>query len=44
MVAAAQKARLKVDCLEVPEADHLSILTGTFPAIMDFFDKHTRVK
>jgi predicted peptidase len=44
MAAAAKKAGLSVDYLEVPEADHLSVVAGTFPAIMDFFDKHTKAK
>ncbi|MEK6300262.1 MAG: prolyl oligopeptidase family serine peptidase [Acidobacteriota bacterium] len=44
MVAAAQKAGLKVDYLEVPDADHLSILAGTFPAILNFFEKQTKAK
>jgi pimeloyl-ACP methyl ester carboxylesterase len=44
MAAAAKKTGLNVDYLEVPEADHLSVVAGTFPAIMDFFDKHTKPK
>jgi pimeloyl-ACP methyl ester carboxylesterase len=44
MTAAAQKAGLKVTYLEVLDADHLSILAGTFPAILDFFEKQTKQK
>ncbi|MFY9611421.1 MAG: prolyl oligopeptidase family serine peptidase, partial [Blastocatellia bacterium] len=44
MVAAARKAGLKVNHLEVPDADHLSILAATFPAILDFFEKNAKVK
>lgn len=42
IVSAAQKAGMKVTYLEVPEADHLSILAATFPAILDFFEKNAR--
>ena len=44
IVAAAQKAGLDVKYLEVPDADHLSVVAGTFPTIVDFFDKHTKAK
>lgn len=44
MAAAAQKAGLKVTHLEVPDADHLSILPGTFPSILDFFEKQPKAK
>jgi pimeloyl-ACP methyl ester carboxylesterase len=44
MVAAAKKAGLKVVYLEAPDADHLSILAATFPAILDFFEKNTKPK
>ncbi|HXG90996.1 MAG TPA: PHB depolymerase family esterase [Blastocatellia bacterium] len=40
VAAAAQKAGLKVTLIEVPDADHLSVLAATFPAILDFFDKN----
>ena len=40
MVAAAQKAGLKVTYLEVPDGDHTSVVASTFPAVMDFFDKN----
>ena len=43
-VAAAQKAGLKVNYLEVPDADHVSILAGSFPAIMSFFEKQAKEK
>jgi predicted peptidase len=42
MIAAAQKAGVVVNYVEVPEADHLTIVAGTFPAVMDFFEKHTK--
>ncbi|MEN3334196.1 MAG: hypothetical protein V7641_3561 [Blastocatellia bacterium] len=42
MVEAAQKAGLKVTYLEVPDADHLSIIGASFSAILDFFDKHAK--
>jgi dipeptidyl aminopeptidase/acylaminoacyl peptidase len=42
MVAAAQKAGVVVNYVEVPEADHLTIVAGTFPAVIDFFEKHTK--
>lgn len=38
-VAIAQKAGLKITHLELPEGDHLSALSLSFPAILDFFDK-----
>ncbi|HSE98871.1 MAG TPA: prolyl oligopeptidase family serine peptidase, partial [Blastocatellia bacterium] len=38
-VTAAQKAGLKVTYLEVPEADHISIVGASFSAILEFFDK-----
>ncbi len=44
MVAAAKKAGLKVNYLEVPDADHMSILPATFPAILDFFEKNAKAK
>jgi pimeloyl-ACP methyl ester carboxylesterase len=42
LVAAAQKAGVVVNYVEVPEADHLTVVAGTFPAVMDFFEKHTK--
>lgn len=42
--ATAQKAGLKVTYLEVPDADHLTVLASSFPAILDFFDKQTKGK
>jgi pimeloyl-ACP methyl ester carboxylesterase len=42
MAAAAQKAGLKVTNLEMPEADHLTIVAATFPALLDFFEKNAR--
>lgn len=42
MAAAAEKAGLRVSYVEVPDADHLSVVASTFPAVMDFFDKHVK--
>src|SRR5262249_4609801 len=42
IVDAAKKAGLQVTYTEVPGADHLTVVGSTFPAIMDFFDKHSR--
>ncbi|HXG64039.1 MAG TPA: prolyl oligopeptidase family serine peptidase [Blastocatellia bacterium] len=38
-VAAAKKAGLRVEYLEAPEADHMTVLASTFGAILDFFEK-----
>ncbi|HJQ67967.1 MAG TPA: prolyl oligopeptidase family serine peptidase [Blastocatellia bacterium] len=42
LVAAAQKAGVVVNYVEVPEADHLTIVSGTFPAVIDFFEKNSK--
>jgi predicted esterase len=42
VVSAAQKAGMKVTYVEVPEADHVSIVAATFPAILDFFEKNAK--
>ncbi len=42
MVAAAKKAGLVVEYIEVPDADHVSIVGATFPAVMDFFEKRAK--
>src|SRR5436853_6546515 len=42
MVEAAQKAGLQVTYLEVPNADHLTIIGASFSAVLDFFDKHAK--
>jgi len=42
MVEAAQKAGLQVTYLEVPDADHLTIIGASFSAVLDFFDKHAK--
>jgi predicted esterase len=42
MAAAAEKAGLKVNYLEAPGADHMSVVALTFPAIMDFFEKNAK--
>jgi predicted esterase len=39
---AAKKAGLNITYLEVPDADHITIVGATFPAIMDFFEKNTK--
>ncbi|HWN98925.1 MAG TPA: PHB depolymerase family esterase [Blastocatellia bacterium] len=44
MLSAAKKAGLTVVYLEVPDADHLSVLSSSFPAILDFFEKQTKAK
>jgi predicted esterase len=41
-VAAAKKAGLTVEYMEVPDADHVSIVGATFPAVMDFFEKRAK--
>lgn len=42
MKEAAEKAGLKVNYLEIPDGDHLSVVASTFPAIMDFFQKNSK--
>ncbi|MCI0485215.1 MAG: dienelactone hydrolase family protein [Blastocatellia bacterium] len=42
MAAAARKARLKAEYVEVPEADHITVVAATWPTILDFFDKHAK--
>lgn len=42
MKEAAEKAGMKVSYLEVPNADHLSVVASTFPAIMEFFQKNAK--
>ncbi|HEY9231493.1 MAG TPA: prolyl oligopeptidase family serine peptidase, partial [Blastocatellia bacterium] len=44
MVEAAQKAGLQVTYLEVPDADHLTVIGASFGAVLDFFDKHPKGK
>jgi len=44
MVTAAEKAGIKVSFLEVPNADHLSVVGSSFPAVLDFFEKNTKSK
>ncbi|MFL6214696.1 MAG: prolyl oligopeptidase family serine peptidase [Blastocatellia bacterium] len=44
MVAAAQKAGVQVTYLEVPNADHLTVIGASFNAVLDFFDKHPKGK
>jgi pimeloyl-ACP methyl ester carboxylesterase len=39
MALAAQKAGMKADYLEVPGADHVSVVAETFPTVLNFFDK-----
>jgi predicted peptidase len=42
MAEAAKKAGVKVNHLEVPDGDHLSVVASTFPAILDFFEKNPK--
>ncbi|HVG18444.1 MAG TPA: prolyl oligopeptidase family serine peptidase [Blastocatellia bacterium] len=42
IASAAQKAGMKVSYVEIPEADHLTVVAATFPAILDFFDKNAK--
>ena len=44
MVEAAQKAGLQVTYLEVPNADHLTVIGASFATVLDFFDKHPKTK
>jgi len=44
MVEAAKKAGLQVTYLEIPDADHLTIIGASFSAVLDFFDKHAKTK
>jgi pimeloyl-ACP methyl ester carboxylesterase len=39
---AAKKAGMRVTLLEVPEADHVSIVGAAFPAVLEFFDKNAK--
>jgi len=36
------KAGLKVEYIEMPEADHTSVVGATFPAVMQFFERNPR--
>ncbi len=40
--AAAQKAGLKVEYIEMPEADHTTVVGATFPAVMQFFERNSK--
>jgi pimeloyl-ACP methyl ester carboxylesterase len=40
--AAAKKVGLTVEYIEVPDADHVSIVGATFSAVMDFFEKRAK--
>lgn len=42
MYQAAQKAGMKVSFIEVPDADHLSIVAAAFRQILNFFEKNPR--
>lgn len=42
MKETAEKTGLKVTYLEVPDADHMSVVASTFPAIMEFFAKQSK--
>jgi len=41
-VEAAKKAGMKASLLEVPDADHISIIGASFPAVLDFFEKSAK--
>jgi dipeptidyl aminopeptidase/acylaminoacyl peptidase len=41
-VEAAKKAGVKVIFQEMPDANHLTVVAATFPAVLDFFDKNGR--
>ena len=42
VLAAAQKAGLKVEYIEMPDADHTTVVGATFPAVMQFFERNSR--
>jgi len=42
MVEAARKAGVQISYTEVPGADHLTVVGSTFPAVLEFFDKHIK--
>jgi predicted esterase len=42
MAAAAEKAGLKVSYVELPDADHITVVAATFPVVMDFFEKNPK--
>jgi predicted esterase len=42
MASAAEKAGLKVTLLEIPGGDHLSVISSSFPAVMEFFEKNSK--
>jgi predicted esterase len=42
MASAAEKAGMKVTLLEVPGGDHLSVISSSFPAVMEFFEKNPK--
>jgi len=42
MASAAEKAGLKVTLLEIPNGDHISVLSSSFPAVMEFFEKNPK--
>lgn len=44
MATAAEKSGIKVSFLEVANADHLSVVGMSFPAVLDFFEKNTKSK
>jgi pimeloyl-ACP methyl ester carboxylesterase len=41
-VEAAQKVGMKATLLEIPNADHISVIGAGFPAALDFFDKNPK--
>lgn len=42
LASAAEKSGVKATYLEVPDGNHLSVVTTTFPAVMEFFEKNSR--
>jgi pimeloyl-ACP methyl ester carboxylesterase len=42
IAAAANKAGQKVTVLETPNDDHFTIVSSSFPAVLDFFDKNSK--
>jgi len=42
LASSAEKAGVKLTYLEIPDGNHLSVVTTTFPAVMEFFEKNSR--
>jgi predicted esterase len=43
LAEAARKAGLKVEYLEAAETDHMTVVAATFPMVMDFFEKQSKM-